>query len=111
MSEISTIGGRIKQLRRENGFSQEYLAEALNTDQSTISKYEKDTRPVPSDVLANLSWVLKTTPTYLVLGNVGDEEFLSELLAIAKRIKSQDIQSVALENMVSLARLDEKQRR
>lgn len=109
MSEINTIGGRIKQRRLKLGLSQEKLAEALNTDQSTISKYEKDIRPVPSDVLANLSRILETSPTYLVCGSLDNEDFLSELLAIATRIKTRDIQKVVLVNIESLAQLDEKQ--
>ena len=110
MSEKNTIGGRIKHRRLELGLSQEKLAEALNADQATISKYENDTRPVPSDVLGNLSRVLRTTPTYLIWGSEGDDEFFFELISIAGRIECSEIKKTVLEQVESMVRLDEKYR-
>lgn len=110
MSDNNTIGGRIKYRRLELGLSQEKIAEALNADQATISKYENDTRPVPSDILGNLSRILKTTPTYLIFGGPEDDEFISELISIAGRIECSEIKKTVLEQMESMARLDEIQR-
>lgn len=40
----------LKQLREENGFSQEYMAEKLNVVRQTVSKWEQG-RSVPDAVM------------------------------------------------------------
>lgn len=39
-----TVGEKIKQLRNENGISQEKLAEKLNVSRSAVVKWETDGR-------------------------------------------------------------------
>ncbi len=41
---IMTVGEEIKQLRNENGLSQEKLAEKLNVSRSAVAKWETDGR-------------------------------------------------------------------
>lgn len=39
-----TVGEKIKQLRNENGLSQEKFAEKLNVSRSAVAKWETDGR-------------------------------------------------------------------
>ena len=50
-----SIGNRIKQLRTGKKFSQEYLAEKLDVDRTTISKIELATSGVSLDVIFDIA--------------------------------------------------------
>lgn len=45
------LGAKIKELRQSRNWTQAYLAERLNKSVSTVSGYESDAHPVPTDVL------------------------------------------------------------
>ena len=62
-----TTGERMKQRRKELGFSAEKIAERLGVSPATIYRYEKgDIEKVPVDSLAELARILQTTPAYLM---------------------------------------------
>ena len=62
-----TTGERMKQRRKEIGFSAEKVAERLGASPATIYRYEKgDIEKVPVDSLAELAKILQTTPAYLM---------------------------------------------
>ena len=62
-----TTGERMKQCRKEIGFSAEKVAERLGVSPATIYRYEKgDIEKVPVDSLAELAKILQTTPAYLM---------------------------------------------
>ena len=62
-----TTGERMKQRRKEIGFSAEKVAERLGGFPATIYRYEKgDIEKVPVDSLAELAKILQTTPAYLM---------------------------------------------
>ena len=68
--EIKTVGARIRECRKEMGYSQETLAAMLYMKKTTICKYEKDLHDIPSSVFVELAEALHTTPNYLLLGDV-----------------------------------------
>lgn len=102
-----TLGQRIRTKRKEVGYSQEKLAELLMIKQATLSKYESDDHDVPTDVLALMSKVLDTTPSYFVWGSSEEAGWLSELKTIAVKIKNPAIRDTALKQMLALAQLDD----
>lgn len=62
-----TTGERMKQRRKEIGFSAEKVAECLGVSPATIYRYEKgDIEKVPVDSLSELAKILQTTPAYLM---------------------------------------------
>ena len=62
-----TTGERMKQRRKELGFSAEKVAERLGVSPATIYRYEKgDIEKVPGDSLGELAKILQTTPAYLM---------------------------------------------
>ena len=49
------LGAKIKELRQSRNWTQAYLAERLNKSVSTVSGYESDVHPVPTDVLISIA--------------------------------------------------------
>ena len=61
-----TLGERIKQLRKRDGFTQVKLAERINSTQNCIVKYEKGLSDPSTDTLRLLALVFDTTTDYLL---------------------------------------------
>ena len=57
---------KLKELREENGFTQNQVAEYLNIKQNTYSQYENEKRQLPIDVLIKLAKYYKVTTDYIL---------------------------------------------
>lgn len=68
----STFGSRLKALRKQSRKSQVSLALALNTDASTISRWENDERLPDYNMLQKLAKILETSERYLMYGETDD---------------------------------------
>ena len=64
----SSIGKRIKELRKSVHISQDTLGYIVKKNGTTVGRYEKDELPVPSDVLEILSNHFNVSIDYNVLG-------------------------------------------
>ena len=65
-----TIGTRIRALRIQKGYTQEYLANQLGISRQAVHKWEKnETRP-DTDNLILLSEILGTTVEYIAVGDI-----------------------------------------
>lgn len=73
--EISTIGERIKTLRKKRGYNQKELADLLGKSLRTIQKYESGEIEVSIAMVNELAKVLDTTSTYLLGHQTGDFKF------------------------------------
>lgn len=60
------MGEYIKKLREENNFSQEYVAEKISVDRSTLSKYERNVLKVPYDIIKELSKLYNVSITNII---------------------------------------------
>ena len=60
------IGSRIRELRKEKGYSQEKLGKLINVTKVSISCYEKETRSPDLETFELLVNALDTTPDYLL---------------------------------------------
>ncbi|AGN33447.1 DNA-binding protein (plasmid) [Pseudomonas fluorescens A506] len=56
------IGGRIRSLRKAKGITQAVLAEALECEIATISRYERGDNPPDSEQLLKLAKLLGVSP-------------------------------------------------
>jgi repressor LexA len=64
---IMTTGDRIKQRRKELGYSAEYVAEKLGVSPATIYRYENgDIEKMPGKILEPISRILHTSPAFLM---------------------------------------------
>lgn len=64
---------RLKKLRKENGYTQSYVASYLNVQQNTYSQYENGLRDVPLERLVQLARLYDTSVDYIL--NLTDDDF------------------------------------
>ena len=57
---------RIKELREENGLTQQAVADYLNVKQNTYSQYENEKRQLSVDVLIKLAKFYKVSTDYIL---------------------------------------------
>lgn len=57
---------RIKDLREDNDYSQQYVAECLDMKQPQYSRYERGLRDVPTDILIRLAILYNTSTDYIL---------------------------------------------
>lgn len=77
---VKESGGRIKNLRKNRGFTQETFASAIGVSYRSIADIERGYRGTSIDVLVVMTIILDTTLDYLVMGQVNNirEEGYSE---------------------------------
>ncbi len=63
-----TLGERIANLRKESGYSQEYIAEQLGVSRQAVSKWEKDLSSPDTENLISLAELLNTSVQFLATG-------------------------------------------
>ena len=63
-----TLGERIANLRKESGYSQEYIAEQLEVSRQAVSKWEKDMSSPDTGNLIKLAELLNTSVQFLATG-------------------------------------------
>lgn len=61
------LGGRLKQLRAEHGWSQADLATKIGTDAGQISRYENGRMSPSAEALVRLAEILDVTTDYLLI--------------------------------------------
>ena len=61
-----TLGSRIRSAREKRGLSQVKLANMVEVDSNTISRWERDLFKVTADYIPRLATVLNTTVAYLM---------------------------------------------
>ena len=57
---------RLKDLREDNDFSQQYVAEYLSMKQPQYSRYERGLRDIPTDILIKLAKLYNTSTDYIL---------------------------------------------
>ena len=64
---------RLRELRLENGYTQQDVAKAIVCASSTYAHYEKGERRIDPDTLINLSKLFKVSIDYILYNDVGGE--------------------------------------
>lgn len=57
---------RIRDLREDSDYSQQFVSEYLNMKQPQYSRYERGIRDIPSDILIMLSKLYNTSVDYIL---------------------------------------------
>lgn len=70
--DYKVIGERIKEVRREKGWSQERLSEEIDVTTVYISRVERGSAQINLKRLAQISKALDTSMEYLIEGTVTD---------------------------------------
>lgn len=66
--DIKESGNRIRQLRRQSGYTQEILAQMLNIDRSYYSRIESSKSSCSVELFVHISEVFGVSLDYLILG-------------------------------------------
>jgi len=109
MLRMTSIGARVRALRKKRGFSQVELATLVGITQGSLSLIETNKTEVPAgETLAALCRVLKTTPDFLIAG-AGDPDSIEsamqehELVHLWRKLP-EDARLLVLENAQSVSR-------
>ena len=57
---------RLRELRQQNGFTQQFVAKKLNVKQNTYSQYESGCREIPLQALKALAMLYDTSVDYII---------------------------------------------
>ena len=57
---------RLRDLREDHDFSQQFIAEYLCMKQPQYSRYERGLRDIPTDILIRLAKLYKTSTDYIL---------------------------------------------
>jgi len=60
------LGERLRELRQQRGYSQEYLAQQVDVRNQQIWRYENGSQVASSEVVAKIAQVLNTSADYLL---------------------------------------------
>ena len=97
--DVTTVGGRIKKLRTDAGFTQEQLAEKLHLEgKSAISNYENNSRGVSAEMLTQLSHLFHVSADYILNGEAPDnlDPIVNEAIEILNNLKTDKAKKSAL---------------
>ena len=98
--DVTTVGGRIKKLRTDAGFTQEELAIELHLEgKSAISNYENNSRGVSAEMLTQLSRLFHVSADYILNGDSPDnlDPIVNEAIEILNNLKAEKAKRSALE--------------
>ena len=91
------LGERIRQLRKEPGWSQAELAEKIGADAGRVNKYEAGRMAPAAETLVRLAEVLNVSIDYLLIDGVprrplhSAEDALGDRLAAVAELGDQDL--------------------
>ena len=81
--DLNNIGKRIQLRRRQQGYTQEQLAEMMNVSIQMVSNLERGNKAIRIDNLINLSQILDISTDYILTGKstIDDNEALTARIA------------------------------
>lgn len=86
---MNTIGERIFDLMKKNGYNQRELANKIGATEAAMSRWIKNEREPRISVIAKLTTVLNTTADYLITGKeLTDEE--SKILDLEQQVSEYE---------------------
>ena len=98
--DVTTVGGRIKKLCTNAGFTQEQLAEKLHLEgKFAISYYENNSRGASAEMPTQLSHQFNVSADYILNGDVPDNlaPIVNETIGILNNLKTEKAKRSALE--------------
>lgn len=82
-TDLNSIGKRIQSRRKQQGYTQEQLAEMMNVSIQMVSNLERGNKAIRIDNLINLSHILDVSTDYILTGKAtaDDNEALTSRIA------------------------------
>lgn len=94
---MTSIGSKLKTLRKEHKYSQTQLAEYLKIDQSNLSKIENDKRNLNLTLLDKICLLYNCTPEYLL----GESDIYEKQKIMFKSGTDMDLNAIAKINQLA----------
>lgn len=92
--QLSNVGDKIYRLRKQNGLSQEELADKIEVSRQSVSKWETNTMTPGTEQIAALAKLFKVSIDYLILNEEDRKEVAaSQDLMPAKTKEHQSYQN------------------
>ena len=82
--DLNGIGKRIQSRRKEQGYTQEQLAEMMNVSIQMVSNLERGNKAIRIDNLINLSQILNISTDYILTGKKTTDDIETLTSHIAK---------------------------
>ena len=103
-TDLQKMGNYIKELRESKKLSQKDLADKLQLDNKTISKWERGTSAVDITYLVRLADVLNTTPEELLVGSKISNKSMknSPLISYIKKEKRKLLLTIIIIFLISI---------
>ena len=83
-SDLRAMGKRIQNRRRQQGLTQEQLADAMNVSIQMVSNLERGNKAIRIDNLIRLSRILNISTDYILTGREAPENDLALAASIAR---------------------------
>ncbi len=84
------FGNRVKEARKQAGYTQSQLAEKLDVSVNHISALERGVYETRTDTLRRMAIVLGTTTDYLIFGNPDANSPLEKAFLKASKLSEDD---------------------
>lgn len=110
---MTTIGERVRALRKKRGYSQVELATLAGITQGSLSLIERNETAIPAgDTVAGLCRALRTTPDFLIAGGGDPDSIESAMqeheLVFLWRSMPPEARKLIIENATATARAFKK---
>ena len=95
MADLKEIGKRIQNRRKQQGYTQEQIADMMDVSIQMISNLERGNKAIRIDNLVNLCRILDVSTDYVLTGKYGFTD-TSELTQQISRLSQKDQKMIAL---------------
>jgi transcriptional regulator with XRE-family HTH domain len=96
------FGLRVKQLRKDKGWTQKELGNLIGVSYTQLNKYEGGTNSPPLDKLITLASALNTTIDYLITGNLAENMPIHNTRLIQRFQELESFESDDQETVIKL---------
>ena len=94
-TDLIAIGKRIQSRRKQQGYTQEQLAEMMNVSIQMVSNLERGNKAIRIDNLLNLSQILNISTDYILTGKATADD-LQGLTSRVSQLSSKDRKMIEL---------------
>ncbi|MBQ6840077.1 MAG: helix-turn-helix transcriptional regulator [Oscillospiraceae bacterium] len=95
MADLKEIGKRIQNRRKQQGYTQEQLAEMMNVSIQMISNLERGNKSIRIDNLINLCHILQVSTDYILTGKESAKN-LSNLSQRMSQLSEKDQKMITM---------------
>lgn len=94
-ADLISIGRRIRDRRKQQGYTQEQLAEMMDVSVQMISNLERGNKAIRIDNLINLSQILDVSTDYILMAKTTTDD-LDALTLCISRLQAKDRNMIEL---------------